>query len=78
MARIRRVPRYLAFMPGIGWILGCSLTQVLLFADEVATVIQRFVRGNLARIHADKMRKEAKLRKAGAFEGPHHKKLNLY
>jgi hypothetical protein len=36
---------------------------MLLFVNEVANVIQCFIRGKLARIHADKMRKEARLRK---------------
>ena len=44
------------------------MNQMLLFVNEVATVIQRFIRGKLARIHADKMRKEAKLRNE-AIEG---------
>jgi hypothetical protein len=62
MARICHVPHYLALMPGVGWILGHCLNQMLLFVNEVATVIQRFIKGKLARIHADKMHKEAKLR----------------
>jgi hypothetical protein len=41
---------------------------MLLFVNEVATVIQHFIRGKLARIHADKMRKKAKLHKE-AIEG---------
>ena len=57
MANILRVSRYLiGFMPGI-WIPGRCLPQVLLPAVEVAILIQRFIRGKLARIHADKMRK---------------------
>jgi hypothetical protein len=69
MARISRVPRYFALMPGVlGWIRGRCLNQMLLFVNEVATVIQHFIRGKLARIHADKMRKEAKLRNE-AIEG---------
>ena len=68
MARICCIPHYLALMPGVGWIPGRCLNQMLLFVNEVATVIQRFIRGKLARIHADKMRKEAKLRNE-AIEG---------
>ena len=63
MARICRVPHYLALMPGVGWIPGRCLNQMLLFVNEVATVIQSFIRGKLECIHADKMRKEAKMRK---------------
>jgi hypothetical protein len=36
---------------------------MLIFVDEVATVIQRFIRGKLSCILADKMCKEAKLHK---------------
>jgi hypothetical protein len=39
------------------------LNQMLLFVNEVTTVIQRFIRGKLAHIHADKICKEAKSRK---------------
>ena len=72
MANILCVPRYLTvFMPGI-WIPGCCLPQVLFAAVEVAILIQRFIRRKLTRIHADKMHKEAKLRKEGGIEGSHH------
>ena len=72
MANILCVPRYLiVFMPGV-WIPGRCLPQVLLAAVEVAILIQQFIRGKLMRIHAEKMRKEAKLCKGGGIEGSHH------
>jgi hypothetical protein len=63
MARTSPVTPYLALMPGVGWIPERCLNQMLLCVNEVATVIQCFIRGKLAHIHADKMQKEAKLRK---------------